>query len=125
LFSSGRLHWLLQAWQRTQVLPVVNRATTTELLRVLAYPKFRLSRAEQEDILAEYLPYCELTSAISAEPIPEVRDAADTKFLQLAFAAQVPYIVTGDGDLLALAITGTKASGARQFEAASGTRCLL
>ncbi|MCK7500372.1 MAG: hypothetical protein MZW92_66330 [Comamonadaceae bacterium] len=27
-------------------------------MRVLAYPKFRLTAAEQQEFLADYLPYC-------------------------------------------------------------------
>jgi uncharacterized protein len=43
LFKSGRLAWLLPAWQEYRVVPLVCRDTLDELLRVLDYPKFRLS----------------------------------------------------------------------------------
>ena len=103
LFGSGRLQWLRQSWQRGEVVPVVNRLTTLELLRVLTYSKFHLSQSEQEDVLAEYLPFCEVAAALDSVPVPHVRDAADKVFLQLALVTRVAYLVTGDDDLLVLA----------------------
>lgn len=103
LFANGRLRWLRLAWQRAEITPVVNQLTTIELLRVLAYPKFRLNQPEQEDVLAEYLPYCEVATAAPDIDIPHVRDAADKKFLQLAITSAVDCLVTGDADLLSLA----------------------
>ena len=35
---------------------LVSRATTEELLRVLRYPKFRLSSRDVQELLGEYLP---------------------------------------------------------------------
>jgi hypothetical protein len=35
----------------------VSAATAGELVRVLAYPEFRLSPEEREELLADYLPY--------------------------------------------------------------------
>jgi putative PIN family toxin of toxin-antitoxin system len=102
LFAKGRLRWLRQAWQQAEVVPVVNQQTTLELLRVLTYPKFHLFPGEQEDLLAEYLPYCEVASVEKDALSPNVRDAADQIFLQLAIGAQVAYLVTGDADLLHL-----------------------
>jgi hypothetical protein len=48
LFRSGRLSWLRQAWLTMALRPVMAKPTTEELLRVLAYPKFRLTAAEVE-----------------------------------------------------------------------------
>jgi len=54
LFNAGRLTWVRHAWQRQQLQPLVCTATVTELLRVLAYPKFKLTEDEQKDLLAEW-----------------------------------------------------------------------
>jgi len=54
-------------------------------------------------VLAEYLPFCEVALSTHAAPLPPVRDAADSKFLQLAVTAAVPFLVTGDAGLLSLA----------------------
>ncbi len=88
-----------------QVVPIVNHPTITELLRALAYPKFRLSQSEREDVLAEYLPFCATLAFAAGADAPAVRDAADKHFLQLALAAKVAFLVTGDNDLLVLAST--------------------
>jgi putative PIN family toxin of toxin-antitoxin system len=103
LFSNGRLRWLREIWQRVEIVPIVNQQTTLELLRVLTYPKFRLSPTDQEELVAEYLPYCEVAVIPENLPAPVVRDAADQVFLQLALTAQAAYLVTGDADLLSLA----------------------
>ena len=47
------LAWLRRAWQSDTVRPLASRDTTAELNRVLHYPKFRLTRDEREDLLAE------------------------------------------------------------------------
>jgi hypothetical protein len=60
LFASGRLAWLRTAWSKGLVIPLVNRSTVDELLRVLAYPKFKLSSADREELLGDYLPFAEL-----------------------------------------------------------------
>jgi putative PIN family toxin of toxin-antitoxin system len=104
LFRSGRLSWLRQAWQTMALRPVMAKPTTEELLRVLAYPKFRLSAADVEALLEELLPWVEVFAA----PIPSVvkrwtvRDPKDQIFLDLALGAGVDLLVTGDADLLVL-----------------------
>jgi predicted nucleic acid-binding protein len=52
--TAGRLRL---AWQQGVFVPLASTATAQELLRVLAYPKFRLSAQEQDELLADYLPY--------------------------------------------------------------------
>jgi predicted nucleic acid-binding protein len=47
LVFGRRLAWLRQAWASGQVVPLLCRPTAEELLRVLAYPKFRLTPAER------------------------------------------------------------------------------
>jgi len=73
-------------------------------MRVLAYPKFKLSDEEQQELLADYLPYC-TTVRIPAKPpkTPACRDPFDLPFLQLAVTGKAAYLVTGDQDLLNLA----------------------
>ncbi len=52
LFPTGSLSWLREQWQSRVVLPLASHATTAELIRVLSYPKFRLTDDEREDLLA-------------------------------------------------------------------------
>lgn len=104
IFSRGRFAWLREAWSSGRIRPLVCRATVEELITVLAYPKFKLDPAERDELLADYLPWCE--TVVFSEPWPEVppcRDPDDEPFLCLAVAAGADCLVTGDGDLQALA----------------------
>jgi len=104
LFRNTPMSWLRAAWQTEAVRPLVSRDTASELLRVLGYPKFALDAADREDLLADYLPWCE-TVAIPTPPpaVPACRDPFDGPFLVLALAGRADALVTGDRDLLALA----------------------
>lgn len=99
--TTGRLRL---AWQAGLFVPLLSRDTASELIRVLTYPKFRLSHAEQHDLLADYLPWAE-TVRIADPPArtPDCRDPHDLPFLQLALAAKADALITGDADLLVLA----------------------
>jgi len=104
VFAGGRLTPLRQAWQAQRVLPLVSRATVAELIRTLAYPKFKLADAEQEELLADYLPYCKAVRIPAFPPAtPPCRDVFDVTFLELALAGKADALVTGDNDLLSLA----------------------
>ncbi len=104
LFANGRLAPLRLAWQTGQCVPLISTATATELVRVLAYPKFKLSADEREQLLADYLPGCRSVRMPQRLPkLPLCRDTADQMFLELAAVGKADYLVTGDKDLLALA----------------------
>ena len=94
-----------QAWTSGAVTPIVCRETISELLRVLAYPKFRLNVADCDTLLADYLPVAEIGSL--PNPPPELplacRDRDDAVFLHLAIASRADVLVSGDADLTVLA----------------------
>lgn len=103
VFGNGRLAWMRHAWQRQQLQPLVCRDTAAELLRVLAYPKFRLSALEQQELLGDFLPYAEAVTLPTPWPdLPVCRDAKDQAFLVLAHVSDADALVTGDADLLAM-----------------------
>ena len=91
------------AWQTNRVCPLVSRETMNELIRALGYPKFNLTDGEREDLLADYLPWCETVILSNSTEIPQCRDPFDRPFLELALAAQADALVTGDKDLLSMA----------------------
>ena len=103
LFPEGSLSWMRELWMSKTIVPLASRDTTVELIRVLSYPKFRLTRNEMEDLLAEYLPWCEAITVSPSPTVPDCRDPFDRPFLELALAGDADALVTGDGDLLALA----------------------
>ena len=82
---------------------MVSRATLEELIRVLAHPQFRLSGADQRELLADYLAYCTTVRMPEVPPgVPPCRDPYDAPSRQLAVVAKADSLVTGDGNLLAL-----------------------
>lgn len=106
VFAGGASSRLRLAWQSGDYLPLVSAATVQELIRVLAYPRFRLSADQQHELLADYLPYAasvRILQSHSLRGIPACRDPFDMPFLQLAVAGKATMLVSGDKDLLVLA----------------------
>ena len=105
LLFGRRLGWLRRAWATGAVTPIVCRETASELLRVLAYPKFRLNAGERETLLVDYLPFTE--TAVLPDPLPPLplacRDRDDAVFLHLAIGSKADVLVSGDRDLAVLA----------------------
>lgn len=107
VFGKGTTARLRAAWQGGHFLPLVSTATAQELVRVLAYPKFRLGAQEQQELLADYLPYVVAVRIPQPPPtVPLCRDPFDMPFLHLAVAGRAHALVTGDADLLTLARVG-------------------
>ena len=103
LFPAGSASWLRKTWRARAVVPLVSREPASELITVLSYPKFNLTRDEQEDLLADYLPYCEPVVVEEPLTLPDCRDPFDRPFLALAIAGEADALVTGDADVFALA----------------------
>jgi putative PIN family toxin of toxin-antitoxin system len=104
VFAQGQLAPLRHAWHGARCQPLISSVTAAELIRVLAYPKFKLTAEEQQELLADYLPYCTtVRMPIKPSKTPSCRDPFDLPFLQLAIAGKASYLVTGDQDLLSLA----------------------
>jgi putative PIN family toxin of toxin-antitoxin system len=109
LFGGGATGQVRQAWQAGLLRPLASTATVQELLRVLAYPKFKLTPDEQRELLADYLPFAEVVTIPEPPPrVPDCRDPHDLPFLHLATAGKADMLVSGDADLLSLAVPGTR-----------------
>lgn len=121
VFGGGWAGRLRMAWQNHEILPLVSTDTAQELIRVLAYPKFRLSLPDQQELLADYLPYSQTVNMPeSMPPVPECRDPYDLMFMRLAVVGQASVLVSGDKDLLTLAtafksMTGCTLLGVEAF----------
>jgi putative PIN family toxin of toxin-antitoxin system len=101
LFVRGRVSALREAWRDGRFVPLVSAPTASELIRVLAYPRFKLTAAEQQELLADYLPYCTAVVEAARPPkLPACRDPHDLPFLALAVTGKAQFLVTGDKDLL-------------------------
>ena len=93
---------LVSAWQSSRLRPVVSAPVLDEYIRVLAYPKFKLTDAEIRGLIEEtLLPFIE-TVKVPPSIIPKVRDPDDVKFITCAATAGVRWLVSGDNDLLVL-----------------------
>ena len=100
-FRNGKLRWMRSHWQEAACTPLISQATAAELTLVLNYPKFHLTDDQQRELLADYLPWCEIVEV--ARPCPVAcRDRKDQPFLDLSHAGKAEILVSGDKDLLSL-----------------------
>jgi putative PIN family toxin of toxin-antitoxin system len=102
LFARGHLAWLRPHWRHGGCVPLISRVTAAELARVLRYPKFGLSAEDCRELLADYLPHCEVIEPTKRCPCV-CRDKNDQPFLDLAESSKADVLVSGDKDLLSLA----------------------
>lgn len=104
LFPKGRLAWLREMWKAGRITPVVSRASVQELIRVLAYPKFKLNPEEIEAALNAYIPYTEVVTASPKVTVdlPLCRDEDDQMFISLAATSKADVLVSGDQAILEL-----------------------
>ena len=101
LLFDDRASCLVPLWQRQRFLPFISRPILQEYLRVLAYPKFRLTAEEVHQLIEELLAYVEVVSPERRFRVVR-RDPADNKFIDCAVAGKAQYLVSGDDDLLSL-----------------------
>lgn len=104
VFAQGRVTPLRRAWQNQQIQPLVSKTTAAELIRVLQYPKFKLSAGDQQELLADYLPYCHIMNP----PWPSFFKGGDFPgiaqvYSDLATEGNSQAVITGEQDLLCLA----------------------
>ena len=100
LLFSGTASRLVSLWQRRGFAMLLSREILDEYLRVLAYPKFRLSEDEIRTLVeVNILPFARAVRVRT--PLSGItRDPDDDKFLACALAGRARWVVTGDSDLL-------------------------
>ncbi|MBI5885581.1 MAG: putative toxin-antitoxin system toxin component, PIN family [Deltaproteobacteria bacterium] len=102
LLFRGELSRLHALWKKRAFTLIASREVVEEYIKVLAYPKFKLTEKEIKDIIqVELLPYIEPVSVIG-ETRGICKDPDDDKFLACAEAAKAEAIVSGDSHLLSL-----------------------
>lgn len=112
VFRGGVAGALRPAWQSGVFVPLVSKLTAQALVRVLAYPKFRLTASDQEELLADYLPYAQTVRVPEPPPkVPDCGDPLDLPFLHLAVAGRAEVLVSGDLDVLSMASTFERRHG--------------
>jgi putative PIN family toxin of toxin-antitoxin system len=99
LLFRGTASRLIPLWQSGRVTPLISGPILEEYLRVLAYPRFRLTDQEVRILIEEeVLPFVETVRPTRRLLVP-CRDPEDAKFLECAVAGRARYVVTGDQDL--------------------------
>ncbi|MEY2781417.1 MAG: hypothetical protein RL307_1121 [Pseudomonadota bacterium] len=112
IFRSGHARGVYDSWMKGEISPLVSKDIAQELVRVLSYPKFGLSQSDQEELLADYLPYAHTVRIPHPPPIvPPCRDEMDEPFMHLAVTGRAKVLVSGDQDLLSIAVEFKKLSG--------------
>lgn len=103
LLFSGTASRLVPLWQSGRITVLLSKAILEEYLRVLAYPKFRLTDQEIRGLIeGDLLPFVDTVQVRKSLKVV-TRDPEDDKFLECAVAGRAAYLVTGDRDLLELA----------------------
>ena len=104
VLSGGATADLRKGWQSRRFTPLASKATAGELMRVLTSPRFALPAGEQEELLFDYLLFCEIVDVpVPPPPTATGRDPFDVPFLELAVAGRASCLVTGSRDLPGLA----------------------
>jgi len=108
LLFGGRVEGLRRAWRAGRFRLVLSRETADELLRVMAYPKFRLTPAEIAFLFdTELLPFADVVELPASKSGRRwCRDPEDDKFIRCAQAGKCVRLITGDDDLLSLKRVG-------------------
>ena len=102
LLFGGKTEKIVTFWKNRLVVPLCSREIVEEYLRVLAYPKFQLSKTEIEFLLTnEILPYFEVLTVKPGRQFVAA-DPSDDKFIWCALEGQAEVVVSGDKHLLDL-----------------------
>ncbi|MBI4384360.1 MAG: putative toxin-antitoxin system toxin component, PIN family [Nitrospinae bacterium] len=102
LLFRGKLSRLNALWKKKAFTMAASREIIEEYVRVLAYPKFKLTEKEIKLLVQEeLLPYIEPVT-VNEDTKGVSKDPDDDKFLACAKAAKADFIVSGDAHLLDL-----------------------
>ena len=102
LLFGGAPGKLVSLWQTNAIKPFASKEIVDEYLRVLTYPKFKLSEEEINYLLyQEILPFFEIIDVQQGPQIIE-KDPQDDKFISCALKARAGCLISGDKHLLAL-----------------------
>lgn len=105
--ESGAPFEILELWRAAQLRLVATEAILAEYQRVLARPafttRFGFDEAAVEALISQLRDEESVAVDASFEVSIKCRDPKDQKFLTAAVAAAVPYLISGDDDILACA----------------------
>jgi len=104
LLFGGPPSRLVSLWQGNEIVFLVSSEVLKEYLRVLSYPKFRLTKKEIRSLIEiEVMPLAEPVKVRTKLRVVE-RDTSDNKFLELAVDGKADIIVSSDKHLLEIVV---------------------
>lgn len=102
LLFRGKPSEMVNLWKKGIIVPLCSKEILEEYLRVLAYPKFKLSNTEIDFLLTyEVLPFFEDLHVKPGKRFV-TSDPSDDKFIWCAIQGHADAIVSGDEHLLNL-----------------------
>jgi putative PIN family toxin of toxin-antitoxin system len=99
LLFRGPLSSIVDLWESGRITPVLSQETFDEFQRVLAYPKFQLTKDEISALIEQCISYFDVVD-VTFQVKGVCRDPYDDKFLSCALAASAGLLISGDRDLL-------------------------
>ena len=96
---------LTNAKKNKKLRIVIDEHCRDEFVRVLSYPKLRLTKFEKAKYISEFDEHSinvKIPAKKSLSLLPQCRDKDDQKFLRLAEFARADWLVSRDNDLLRL-----------------------
>lgn len=102
ILFKGQANELVSLWQNKELIFLLSREVLEEYIKVLSYPKFRLTMREIRDIIERQL--LAFIQPIKVEKRFNIikEDPPDNKFVSLAVQGRADYILSGDKHLLEL-----------------------
>ncbi|MDH0863081.1 PIN domain-containing protein [Mitsuaria sp. GD03876] len=98
LISEGEALGLRRAWQQHLLSPLVSPELAATLMRALAYPKLGLSTAQQQELLADFLPYAEVVKPVRGTRIAGLADDKQS-LIELAIQGHASLLLCDDKHL--------------------------
>ena len=96
---------LTNAKNNEEVRIMIDEPCKDEFLRVLSYPKLRLTKIEKAKYISLFEAHSiaiKIPSKKSLSSLPQCQDKDDQKFLRLAEFARADWLISRDNDLLRL-----------------------
>jgi len=98
----GASQQLIDCWKKAKFIFLMSKPILEEYIKVLSYPKFKLSQDEIKEIVEEeLLPFVEVVVIKSSISVIK-EDPFDNIFLSTALEGKADFIVSGDRHLLDL-----------------------
>ncbi len=102
LLFDGVAGRLVTLWKDRRILPLCSKEIMDEYLRVLAYPKFKLTNIEIEYLITvEILPWFQPVTVLKGKPFIK-NDPQDDIFIWCALEGKAYSIISGDNHLLSM-----------------------